>query len=137
LNSESKDAIIITHFQIKNKIEKIYEIHKNIVRKKLQSILINIHFSIDIWTLLNKYLLLRVTRDFINYTKKKYLKILFEFRSVIDHNGKDQFDVLFPIFQEYGIVRKLRAVISDNSDTNDTLCRVIEAYLKREEEDLQ
>jgi hypothetical protein len=137
LNPESKDVIIITHFQIKNKIEKIYEIHKDIVKKKLQSILINIYFSIDIWTSLNKYLLLGITGDFINYTKEKYLKTFFGLRSIADYNEENQFDVFFPILQEYGIVRKLKAVISDNSGTNDTFYQIIEAYLRKEEEDLQ
>jgi hypothetical protein len=65
------------------------------------------------------------------------LKIFLEFRSVADHNREDQFDVLFSILQEYGIVRKLRAVIDDNSGINDIFCRAIKAYFRKEKEDLQ
>jgi hypothetical protein len=64
------------------------------------------------------------------------LKTLLGLRPVTGYSREDQFDVLLPILQEYGIVRKLGAIISDNSGTNDTLCRAIEAYLRREE-DLQ
>jgi hypothetical protein len=85
----------------------------------------------------NKHLLLEITKDFINYTEEKYLKTLLGFRPVINYNGEDQFDVLFPIFQKYNIVRKLKAVISDNSDINNIFCRAIKAYFRREEEDLQ
>jgi hypothetical protein len=127
----------IIYFLIKNKIEKIYEIYKDIVRKKFQSILINIYFSIDIWTLLNKHLLLEITGDFINYTKEKYLKIFPKFRSVANHNEENQFDALFSIFQKYDIVRKFRIVINDNSNINDILYRIIEIYLRRKKEDLQ
>jgi hypothetical protein len=56
---------------------------------------------------------------------------------VAGHSGDDQFDVLLPLLQDYDIVRKLGAIVGDNSGTNDTLCRAIEAYLKREEGDLQ
>ncbi len=84
----------------------------------------------------NKYLLLGVTEDFIDCTEEKYLKTLLGLRLVIDYSKKDQFDVLLPIFEEYGIVRKLGAVVGDNSGINDTLCRAIEVYLRREEEDL-
>ena len=64
------------------------------------------------------------------------MKTLLGLRPVTGHSGEDQFDVLLPILEEYGIVRKLGAVVGDNSGTNDTLCRAIEAYFKREEGDL-
>ncbi len=64
------------------------------------------------------------------------MKILLGLRPVTGHSGEDQFDVFLSILEEYGIVRKLGAVVSDNFGTNDTLCRVIKAYLRREEEDL-
>ena len=42
-----------------------------------------------------------------------------------------------PLLQEYGITQMLRAVIGDNSSTNNTLCRAIKAHLKREDRDSQ
>ena len=65
------------------------------------------------------------------------MKTLLGLRPVAGHSGKDQFDVLLPILQEYSIIQKLGAVVGNNSSTNDTLCQAIEAYLKREEGDLQ
>jgi hypothetical protein len=52
------------------------------------------------------------------------------------HSGEAQFDALLPVLQDYSIVQKLGAVVSNNSGTNDTLCQAIEAYLL-EEEDLK
>ena len=89
LNPESKDTITTTHSQIKNKIEKAYEIHKDTVRKKLQSALTNIHLLVDIWTLPNKHLLLGVTRDFINCIEEKYLKTLLKLCLVAGYSGEN------------------------------------------------
>ena len=72
LNPKSKDFVTTTHSQVKNKIEKAYEIHKDTVRKKLQSALTRIHLSVDIWTSPNKHLLLGVTTDFIDCVEEKY-----------------------------------------------------------------
>jgi hypothetical protein len=89
LNPESKDAITTTHSQVKNKIKKAYEIHKDTVRKKLQSALTNIHLSVDIWTSPNKHLLLGVTRDFVDCTEEKHLKTLLRLRPTAGHSGED------------------------------------------------
>jgi len=122
LNPESKDFVTTTHSQVKNKIKKAYEIHKDTIRKKLQSALTSIHLSVDIWTSPNKHLLLGVTGDFIDCIEEKHLKTLLGLRPVAGHSGDDQFDVLLPLLQDYDIVRKLGAIVGDNSGTNDTLC---------------
>jgi hypothetical protein len=98
--------------------------------------LTNIHLLVDIWTSPNKYLLLGVTRDFVDCIEEKHLKPLFRLRLVVGYSGEDQFDIFLSILQEYSIIQKLGAIAGDNSSTNDTLCRAIEAYLRREEEDL-
>ncbi len=46
-----------------------------------------------------------------------------------DYSGKDQFSVLFPVFEYYDIVRKLGAIIADNIFLNNVLYRIIETYL--------
>ena len=81
--------------------------------------------------------MLRVTRDFVDCIEEKHLKTLLRLHLIVGHSREDQFDVLLLILQEYDIIRKLRAVVDNNSSTNDILCRAIEAYLRREEEDLQ
>jgi hypothetical protein len=110
LNPESKDAVTTTHSQVKRKIEKAYEIHKDTVRKKLQSALTKIHLLVDIWTSPNKHLLLGVIGDFIDCTEEKHLKTLLRLRPVVGHSGEDQFDVLLSIIQEYGIYQRDHSV---------------------------
>jgi hypothetical protein len=104
------------------------------IRKKLQSALSSIHLSVDIWTSPNKRLLLAITGDFIDCTEEKHTKALLALRTVKGHSGEAQFPVLRFVLQDYGIMRKLGAVVADNSGTNDTLCQEIEAYLLKEED---
>jgi hypothetical protein len=128
LNPKSAGFITTAHSQIGRKIKEAWQTHKDTVRKKLQSALSSIHLSVDIWTSLNGHLLLGVTADFVDI-EDKHIKALLALRRVKGHSGKDQFAVLLPVLQDYGIIQKLGAVVADNSGTNDTLCREIEAYL--------
>ena len=45
-----------------------------------------------------------------------------------NHNKKEQFAVFFSVLQDYDIVQKLKAVITNNSDTNDIFCQEIEVH---------
>ena len=53
------------------------------------------------------------------------MKSLLALRTVANNSGEEQWNVILSILQDYGIVRKLGAVIGDNSSTNDTLCNAI------------
>src|SRR5271167_1289295 len=58
LNPKSDAFITTAHSTMGIKISQAFQTHKDIVRKKLQSALSNIHLSMDIWTSPNKHLLL-------------------------------------------------------------------------------
>ena len=136
LNSKSDHFITTTHSHLEWKIREAFKTHKNIIQKKLQSALINIHLSVDIWTSLNKHLLLAVTDDFIECTEekcKKSLHTLLALHKVKNHSEEDQFTVLLLILKNYDITWNFEAVVADNSDTNDTLCQNIEAHLLQAE----
>ena len=81
----------------------------------------NIHLSMDIWTSPNKCLLLAITADFVDCDNEKHTKALIALCTVQGHSGQAQFGVLLPVLQDYSIIWKVRAVIGDNSGTNDTL----------------
>ena len=87
----------------------------------------------DIWTTPNNLLMLGITTDFVDCENEKHTKALIVLPEVDGHSGEDQFKALLPVLQDYGIVRKVGAVISDNSRTNDTLSRAIQRYLTEEE----
>ena len=78
---------------------------------------------------MNRCLLLVVTADFVDLTEEKHVKILLALYKVKDHNKEEQFAVLLSVLQNYDIMKKLKAVITDNSDINDTLCQQIEDHL--------
>jgi hypothetical protein len=111
-----------------------WQIHKDTICKRLQSALSSIHLSVDIWTSPNRHFFLAVTADFVDYNEEKLVKALLVLRTVKGHSGEKQFTTLLPILQDYNIVRKLGAVVGNNSGTNDTLCREIETYLFTEED---
>jgi hypothetical protein len=49
---------------------------------------------------------------------------------VSGYSNDDQFLIFFPVFKDYGIVRKLRAIIADNISLNNVFCRLIENHWK-------
>jgi hypothetical protein len=77
--------------------------------------------------------MLGITADFVDYEDKKHTKALITLPKVDGHSGEDQFKALLPVLQDYSIVRKVGAVISDNSRTNNTLSRAIQKHLAEEE----
>ena len=60
----------------------------DIVRKKLQSTLINIYLTVDIWTLPNNYLLLTICAHFIN-DQEELIKALLALCIVASYSGAD------------------------------------------------
>jgi hypothetical protein len=49
---------------------------------------------------------------------------------VSGYNKEDQFFILLLVLQDYGIVKKLKAIITNNAFLNNVLCRTIKAYYK-------
>ena len=49
---------------------------------------------------------------------------------VDNHSDEAQFVTLLSVLKDYGIVQILKAVIGDNSGTNDTLYCMISSYLQ-------
>jgi hypothetical protein len=129
LNPISEAVIPNSHNTIQSKVEKAFYDHKDVVRKTLQSALTHIHLSMDIWTSPNDKLVLGITADFIECEEERHTKALIALRPIQGHSGQAQCDVLIPVLQEYSIVRKLGAVVGDNSTTNDTLTRAIQEHL--------
>ena len=98
LNSKSDSFITTAHSQIKQKIREAWQIHKNIILKKLQLTLFSIHLFVDIWTFPNRHLLLAVTADFVDYIEEKHVKTLLALCTVKNHSEEEQFAVLLSVF---------------------------------------
>lgn len=125
-------CITTAHSAIGKSIHEAFQIQKDIVRKRVQSALTDIHLSVDIWTSPNNHLFLAVCAHFID-SQEQRRKALLGLPTVVNHSGEEQWNSILPILQDYGIVRKLGAIVADNSTTNDTLCRTISQYLSENE----
>lgn len=101
------------------------------MRRAVQSALSRIHISVDIWTSPNRYLLLAICAHFTTHDSKRQ-KALLALKRVGGHAGDDQFAVLLPVLEDYGIARKLGAIVADNAPSNNTLCQAIEYYWEQE-----
>jgi hypothetical protein len=113
-----------SHSRVSNKIKTVWIKHKDIIQRLVQSVLSPTYISIDIWTSPNRYLLLVIYAHFTIYDSKKQ-KVLLALKQVNSYTGEDQFVVLLLVLEDYSIVRKLGAIIADNTSTNNTLCQVI------------
>jgi len=132
LNSQSEGVITTAYSTITNKLKGCWTNHKDVVRQDLQSAISNIHISLDIWTSLNHHLLLAICAHYTTYLLK-WQKALLALCIVVGHSGQNQFNVLLLVLQDYGVIRKLGAIVADNASLNNTLCEIIEDHMLLEE----
>lgn len=133
LNPLSSRCVTTAHSEVAKKLSISWQSQRDIVQKKTQSSLSNVHLSLDIWTSPNRYSFLGICAHFVEVSQEKLSKALLALRRVANHSGEEQFDVLLPVLKEYGIVRKLGSIVGDNATTNDTLCRAVSRYMKESE----
>jgi hypothetical protein len=133
LNPQCAGLITTAHSQIIKKVDVSWNTHKDVVRRLVQSAISRIHIALDVWTSPNRLLLLGIVCHTTDYNEK-HRKALLALRPIVNHSGVEQFNVLLPVLKDYGIVRKLGAVVSDNASTNDTLCSAIEDYMYDKED---
>jgi hypothetical protein len=131
LNPESKGLIPVCHRTIRAKVKNIFDIYKDIVRRELQLAFTRIYIACDIWTFPNGLLFLAVVAHFTTHASRRQ-KALLALKEVPGHSGEDQFKILLPILEDYGIVRQLSAIVADNAFTNDVFYRLLKRYMKNE-----
>ena len=54
--------------------------------------------------------------------------------TIANYAREEQFTILLFALKDYSIIQKLRAIVSNNASTNNTLCCIIETYLLKEED---
>jgi hypothetical protein len=128
LNEACEGKITTSHSVVRTRVGESFQKHKDTIRKALQAALSHIHISLDIWTSPNRWLILAICAHFTSYDQKKE-KALLALKKVPGHSGDDQFSILLPVLQDYGIELKLGAIIADNAPPNNVLCRTIEKHM--------
>jgi len=88
LNPELRSYIPASYTTIAKMVNNLFQSQMDIIRKKLQSALINIHLAVNIWTLLNNYLLLTICAHFID-DQEAPTKALLTLRTVAGHSRED------------------------------------------------
>ena len=59
---------------------------------------------------------------------QKNQKALLALKQVAGHGSGNQFAILLPVLEDYGITQKLGAIIANNAPVNNVLCRLVEAH---------
>ena len=131
LNPQASTKLKTAHSTIPQLIQTSFQVSKDIVRRKLQSAISRIHLSLDIWTSPNQYLFLSIVGHFVD-NKEKRQQALLALRTVANHTSEEQANILFPVLQDYDIVRYLGIIMGDNASNNDALCRTISTRLQNE-----
>jgi hypothetical protein len=130
LNKACKGKVPTAHSTVSEYVKEAWIRHKDVVRTVVQAAISHIHISLDIWTSPNQWLLLAICAHFTSYEQKKE-KALLALKKVPGHSGEDQFSILVPVLQDYGIEKKLGAIIADNAPPNSVLCRIVENHMKK------
>jgi hypothetical protein len=128
LNAACEGKITTCHKSLRNKVGESFQKHKDSLRTVLQAALSHIHISLDIWTSPNRWLILAICAHFTSCDHKKE-KALLALKKVSGHSGDNQFSILLPVLQDYGIELKLGAIVADNASPNNVLCRMIEKHM--------
>jgi len=130
LNKTCKSKIPTAHLTVSEYVKEAWIKHKDIVRTIVQAVISHIHISLNIWTSPNQWLLLAICAHFTSYEQKKE-KTLLILKKIPGHSEEDQFSILVPVLQDYGIKKKLRAIITNNASPNNVLYRIIKKHIKK------
>ncbi len=128
INREAPPFLPVHHSTITDWVHNHFSEAQDVVRRVLQSAKTNIHLAVDIWTSPSHALLLGICASFVDI-QDEYRNPLIALRTVHSQSGDDQWETLRPVLQEYGIEKKVGALIGDNTGSNDVLCRTISSWL--------
>jgi len=124
--------VISSHSTMAKMIHASWASSKDLVRQRLQASLSKIHFSADIWESPNRISFLGICVRFVDRESQKLSNALIGLRPVLSHRADDQVAEIFPLFQDFGITRKIGYFVGDNISSNDVLCRILSASLQDE-----
>ncbi|KAF2836092.1 hypothetical protein M501DRAFT_284243 [Patellaria atrata CBS 101060] len=101
-----------------------------VLQKILNQDIIDKAISQLITTSPNRILLLSIVAHYIDRTEEVPQRVLLGLKEVGNYSSSEQLEVLLPVLQDYGIVRRLGTIIGDNASTNDKLCQLLSQYLQ-------
>jgi hypothetical protein len=116
-----------------------YSIHKDILWKKLQSSLSQLHLSVDVWSAPNHKAFLGTCVQFVDECMKEIWQALLALPELpgLDgpgsYSGAEQWKLLQSVLDDYNIWQKVGYVTGDNHGSNDVLCHELSESLRRKD----
>ncbi len=134
VNYTAADLINTSHGSLQKLVSNSFFIHKDILRKKLQSSSSKLHLSADVWSAPNHKAFLGICVQFVEDTKetRQALLALSQLPGLDgpgSHSGAEQWKLLQPVLEDYGIWHKIGYVTGDNHGVNDVLCRALSEFM--------
>jgi hypothetical protein len=136
INYTAEDLINLSHGSVQKLCSNSYFIHKDILRKKLQSSSSKLHLSADVWSAPNHQAFLGSCVQFVDEDTKGISQALLALSKLpgLDgpgsHSGAEQWKLLQPVLEDYGIWHKVGYFTGDNHGANDVLCRALGDFLR-------
>lgn len=136
VNHTANDLISLSHGSIQKLVSSSYFVHKDILRRKLQSSPWKLHLSLDVWSAPNHKAFLGTCVKFVDPETKETLQALLALSELpgLDgpggHGGAEQWKLLQQVLDDYNIWNKLGIFTGDNHGSNDKLCRFLGEHLQ-------
>ena len=135
-NFSAEGFINTSHGHIQKLSSNSHFVHKDILRKKLQSSPVKLHLSADVWSAPNHKAFLGICVQFVEEDIKSTCQALLALPELpgLDgpgsHSGAEQWKSLQPVIEDYSILNKLGYITGDNHGSNDVLCRLLSKFLR-------
>ncbi|KJZ68291.1 hypothetical protein HIM_12320 [Hirsutella minnesotensis 3608] len=135
-NYTAEGLINTSHGHIQKLCTNSYAIHKDILRKRLQSSPTKVHLSADVWSAPNHKSFLGICVQFLQEGMVNPCQALLALPELpgIDgpgsHSGAEQWKLLQPVIEDYDIMGQLGYITGDNHGPNDVLCRLLSRFLE-------
>jgi hypothetical protein len=140
VNYTAENAISLSHGAVQKLVSNSYFIHKDILRKKLQSSLSELHLSADVWTAPNHKAFLGTCVQFVENNKKETRQALLALSELpgLDgpgsHGGAEQWKLLQSVLEDYNIWDKIGYFTGDNHGSNDVLCAALGNFMEEKKD---
>lgn len=136
VNPMADDLISLSNGSMQKLISNSFNIHKDILRRKLQSTPWKLHLSADVWSSPNHKAFLGICVRFVDPDAKEALQALLALPELpgLDgpgsHGGEEQWKLLRRVLDDYNIWHKIGFFTGDNHGSNDKVCRLLGAHLR-------
>lgn len=136
VNYTAEGIISLSHGSIQKLVSNSYCVHKDILRRRLQSSPSKLHLSVDVWTAPNHKAFLGTCVKFVDPESKESLQALLALSELpgLDgpgsHGGAEQWKLLRHVLEDYNIWNKIGFYTGDSHGSNDKLCRLLGEHLQ-------